>query len=288
MAKVIINADDFGMNPHVNTQIENALKDDVITSTTILANTCTPDTVVRVVDELRKTKSFGAHLNLTQGKCLTESAAFHKVGLVDDDNNFTSTPRQVVWTTELLLDVYNEWKTQIRVIKALGIPISHIDGHHHIHNDSVFQPLLFQICHEEGINKIRHIFFRPVSWRILSIVNRTKGKIINSSTDNQTTNTAQLSTSNDSTHVNHLSVLYNQMQWKRRVKQAGIKTTDYFGSYKSYYQFYENGMRLWKNDVVELMCHPGSNSTIEEMALIKDRALERFSDNIVYLNYNQL
>lgn len=289
MAKIIINADDFGMNPYVNEQIEMALKADAITSTTILANSNTPDTVVRVVNELKETKSFGAHLNLTQGKCLTENSAFHRVGLVDENNCFSLSPRKIEWTEELLSGVYAEWKAQIRAIKDLGIYISHIDGHHHIHNDPVFQPILFQICHEEGINKIRRIFYRPISWRITSFLNRLSSKTTNTKAENSVVDKEErMLVSNKPSHVNHLSILYDQLQWSRSVKNAGIKTTDYFGSYLSYYQSFEKGQRLWECDVIELMCHPGSNSTIEEMSLIKDKAIERYIKKFSYINYNQL
>ena len=81
---IIINADDLGKSHIVNKAISEALSLRVITSSTIMANSSTWEEVHAIVKENTQA-SFGVHLNLTEGKALTDSMVFRQMNIVDNE-----------------------------------------------------------------------------------------------------------------------------------------------------------------------------------------------------------
>ena len=131
--KVIINADDLGYTKIVNENIAKAFENNLITSATIMANTEFWNEVEYIVAQ-NPNASFGVHLNLTKGPALTNSPILHKYGIVDDENCFTKKIQSIKFIPkELHKAIQQELEAQIELVKIHNIPISHIDGHHHVH-----------------------------------------------------------------------------------------------------------------------------------------------------------
>lgn len=106
--RIIINADDLGRNHQVNSAISEALSLQLITSSTIMANSTTWEEIHGIVSK-NPQASFGVHLNLTEGKAMTSSDVFHKLDVVDANNCFTKKIREIKRPSRELLDaVYNE------------------------------------------------------------------------------------------------------------------------------------------------------------------------------------
>lgn len=85
--KIIINADDLGLNPTVNSAIENGIINGGVTSSTILSNTKYLKEL-KVLIEKYSHESFRIHLNLTLGESFTKSRIFLKYGIIDDNGFF--------------------------------------------------------------------------------------------------------------------------------------------------------------------------------------------------------
>lgn len=283
MTKIIINADDFGVNPTVNAATENALKNGKITSATILANSDYWENIVGIYDSLKNLTSFGVHLNLTQGRCLTESKVFHNVGLVDDENNFTKRAKAISeWTEELLHDVFAEWKMQVETVMEPGICISHFDGHHHVHTIEALQPVLIELCKIYNIHRVRSPYIGPLRWKIANKMRCIAGYY---------NGNAGGGTGNDQKSVSARAVISNfraKAQWRNEVKRNGIRLTDYFNSYESFYQQLSSGRRVHNGDIVELMCHPGHPDYEEEMELIMHDAINPFVKHLLLINYHEI
>ena len=152
MLRFIINADDLGKDHSVNNAIGQALAAGVISSSSIMANSDSWDEVHKIVEQ-NPHASFGVHLNLTEGKALTENPVLFQNGIVDENNCFTKKVRSLSnYTNDILLAIKNEWLAQIsKVIEIEGIKVSHVDGHHHIHTFYPFYDILIDCLNHYGI-----------------------------------------------------------------------------------------------------------------------------------------
>jgi predicted glycoside hydrolase/deacetylase ChbG (UPF0249 family) len=83
--KLIINADDYGLDEDANQAIIILAKENAITSTSVMANLVT-DKAISILKQL--SVSTGLHLNLIEGKPISDP---NKVrSLIDEDDNFLS------------------------------------------------------------------------------------------------------------------------------------------------------------------------------------------------------
>ena len=141
--KLIINADDFGLCEDVNYSILEGFEAGNITSTTLMVNMPGTEHAVSLYEKEKK-MGVGLHFCLTEGKPLLK-----KTTLSDLDGNFLNRSN---FLKELYkgnirgLDIKNEFVAQVEKIKKLGVEISHIDSHQHIHLiPKVFEIILPEI-----------------------------------------------------------------------------------------------------------------------------------------------
>ena len=269
MVKVIINADDLGKNSNVNKAIAKAFSDGVISSATIMANSDTWDEVHQIINQ-NPHASFGVHLNLTEGKALTESPVLVQSGIVDENNCFTKNVRNLsVYTPEILQAVKDEWLSQLRkVIEIEGIKVSHVDGHHHIHTFYPFIGILKECLQEFGINKVRNRYIFPRK-RINTILHKVVCLL---SSSDLIFNLIDRTKNNNS----YLNLVYNIIEtekWRKLVSQRYI-ITEYFDSYEHFCDKIEY-LGKDENVTVELMCHPGHPAFEAEYSAIKNHQLEK-------------
>ncbi len=136
--KVIFNADDFGLTEGVNTGIVEAFHRGVVRSTTMMVAMPAEKHAVQLAVNLPELK-VGLHLRFTTGKPLT-----HHKSLTDSTGNFPTIPH--FWKKRDFdpVEVHEEVVTQVERFLSLGLPLSHIDSHHHAHT----HPQLIQIVCE--------------------------------------------------------------------------------------------------------------------------------------------
>jgi predicted glycoside hydrolase/deacetylase ChbG (UPF0249 family) len=157
MAKVIINADDFGLSFGVNEAVIKMHKEGNLTSASMMV------TGLKVQDAILKATEnpalkVGLHFNLTTGK-----AVLHPISLpllVDEKGNFKNgfiklLLLSVLWRKNFLNQVEAEMKAQIALLKTFGIKPSHIDGHRHIHYLFGVFKIAQKVAKTEGIKRIR-------------------------------------------------------------------------------------------------------------------------------------
>lgn len=185
----IINADDFGLSQSVNLAITEAFDKRLISSTTMLANGERFDTAAGLAKENGFGSRIGIHFNLTKGEPLTRDikmcAAFCENGIFHHRNN-----RLKPLNRAEKLAVYKELCAQVEKIRAAGFEIDHADSHHHIHTAVFVAPIVFDVCKQFGIDKIR--------------LHRNIGDI--------------------PFHKKAVKGIYN-----KTLRKKGFKTTDYFG-----------------------------------------------------------
>ncbi len=128
MARVVINADDFGLTDGVTRGIVQAIQQGSVTSTT--AMTCVPGAAERLRQWAPMIPHcIGAHLQLTTGRPLSDPSVIPT--LCGSDGNFHADKRRLIYASsdEILI----EWEAQFEFLRGLGIEPTHVDTHHHVH-----------------------------------------------------------------------------------------------------------------------------------------------------------
>ena len=135
MNKLIINADDLGSDKARNDGIFEAIQSGIVTSASILPNgPGLSDVLKRIQSGAFKNISWGVHLNLSEG------------AHVSTGNIHFLCPHGIflgkVLSQRLLMqegdpdledEITREIDAQITLFETLGIPLSHLDGHQHVH-----------------------------------------------------------------------------------------------------------------------------------------------------------
>jgi len=130
--KIIFNADDFGYSKGVNLGIIDAYENGVVRSATMMANMPSFNHGVLMWKSSTGLK-IGVHLVLTTGVSLGGS---YKT-ITNETGHFLNQKEISKRAYALAIDlseVERECTLQIEKILSTGIPITHLDGHHHIQN----------------------------------------------------------------------------------------------------------------------------------------------------------
>src|SRR6202142_1008241 len=152
---VIVNADDFGMSGRVNKAVIACFEDGLVSSTTIMANMSGFEEATSLAHQYKLTGNVGIHLNLTEGKPLTDPIR-KMAKFCNPDGNFSfSCSNWPFFSPNEKSALASEIRAQVELCRTCGLPLTHADSHHHIHTIipifSVMGPLLKQL----GIYNIR-------------------------------------------------------------------------------------------------------------------------------------
>lgn len=252
MNKVIVNADDCGINKSVDAKIERFIQLGKITSTTVMANMDDLEGAKKLFDAYKNQISFGVHVNLTDGEPLTRSQALLDYGYFKEENgkvvlNGYSFINQRI-PKRLHQDIVNECVTQINKIRDYGITVSHIDSHHLMLTSKSMINMTPDVLKESGIRKMRRAR------------NYIEKKTI-------------------SFYIRQAWFAYMKMQVK------GLQSTDWFEMFTSFYNLSNKGFKM--DGSIELMTHPGGNYPKEDELMLATDYSEIFR-GYELINYNQL
>lgn len=252
MKQIIVNADDFGINFSVTSEIERMIEAKAVSSTTVMANGACLEEVARFA-QLHPEASFGVHLCLSEFDSLTKSETLYRVGLTNDEGRFV--PKAIFQCKNLDKEnvrkaIRDELNAQIDVVSSLGFKISHADSHHHVHTIWPLREVFADVLKEREIKKVRlggdYSTFRMKA----HIVGWVRRRMLN------------------------------------KYYQENFITTNSFCSYREYVL----AKRVQNSgDVIELMCHPGHPGTIyrEEIKIVESKAALK-SPDIKLISYNEL
>ena len=152
--KLIINADDFGLSKSISDGIIEGIKEEYITSTSIMANMEYAEYAIQEAIK-NNINCIGLHINLTIGKPIVDNN-----NLTDDKGMFLYNRLQVENPKLTYEDVYNEIIAQIKTIDKYSnglIKIDHLDMHHHIGDNEIIKKATIDIAKEFNI-PIRNLF----------------------------------------------------------------------------------------------------------------------------------
>lgn len=280
MIKLIVNADDFGLDPIVNNEISKGLQDGFITSVTILANSDYLDEVVQIINQNPK-KSFGVHLNISYGQSITKNPVFKKYGIMGEDGKFimkaafNNCPNA---NAELQKAIEEEWLAQINLLKDKGISLSHVDGHHHCHTWYGLADALCHVLNETGIKRVRSKFRYPLKKNAKTISKMIACKVLYPIRNViYHSNKAKLRTIGDDIY---------QYDFRMKLLKQGFAMPDYFCSFNEFCSRYKAGeLMLPDGCSIELMLHPGVKKYQNENKNMSPLTTLNLLNNYQLINY---
>ncbi len=151
--RLIINADDLGSNPQVNTAIFDFMAGRLVTSATIMANGPALEQCLAQIPAYPSC-SFGIHLNITEFRPLAAHPALK--ALLDSRGNLSlANYRRARLGPALREAIFWEWSAQVRRLRSAGLEISHLDSHQGVHTDPRLFLVLKRLQRAFGIRKVR-------------------------------------------------------------------------------------------------------------------------------------
>ena len=216
---LIINADDFGFSTIINEAIIKCFREGLCSSTTIMPNMPAFEEACQLSHEHKLINHIGMHMVLKDGMPLTEK--IKRFSRFCDEEGYLKLSRRwpilylAIDEKEVLAE---EIRAQIKRCRDSGLPLTHIDSHHHIHTEWAIASVLIDIAREQNIPYIR--------------LSR-----------------------NCKPNVNLLKLFYKNI-FNMRLQYANLARTRYFGSLADYFFAVKKKGRVTTNDSFEVMIHP--------------------------------
>lgn len=164
-ARLILNADDFGLTPGINRAIGELNSAGTLTSATLMANGPAFDDAVAVA-RAHPALGVGCHIVLTDGVPVSPPGAIPTL-IGPDGKSFR--PKLTHFLRALFLgriradDIACEACAQIQKLQRAGIQVTHFDTHKHTHLFSAVARPLLQVAERVGIPAVRNPFEPPWS-----------------------------------------------------------------------------------------------------------------------------
>ena len=157
--KLIINADDYGLDENRTRAIQECFKRGLITQTTLMVNMPWADRAVEEAKKLGISGKIGLHLNYTEGRPLTDEMRNCPI-FCSPDGCYTgkwhvSKFRRFVMPSAARQAIAIEARAQMEKFLAYGLPLLHLDSHHHSHTDYVVAKAALPIARELGFKTVR-------------------------------------------------------------------------------------------------------------------------------------
>lgn len=245
MKKLIVNADDFGYSDEVNEGIIESHLNGIVTSTSMLVNMPGFKSAVKLAKK-HPSLDVGIHLNLTEGPPCTSSTLASKGKFSSHYVNFflKKYPEE---------EIEAELDAQIKKLKDVGIKISHIDGHQHVHiSRSVFN-VVVRLAKK---HKIRFVRVPDEKFVLDKLFLRS---IFN----------AQL--------IRKAVLSFFSSNKKRILKENVLKTTDNFYGILSAnpltFTKIASALRKVKDGTSELICHPATKNYDNYINRIREKKI---------------
>ncbi|MGD0796977.1 MAG: ChbG/HpnK family deacetylase [Acidobacteriaceae bacterium] len=159
-ARLILNADDFGLTPGINRAVAELHSAGVLTSATLMANGPAFEDAVAVA-RTHPTLGVGCHIVLTDGVPISNPS---RIPTLLGPDGISFRPSLTHFIRDLLLgrihpdDVAREARAQIHKLQHVGVPITHLDTHKHTHLFPSIARSLLHVADSANIRAIRNPF----------------------------------------------------------------------------------------------------------------------------------
>lgn len=177
--KLIVTADDFGRGIAYNEAVEDGHRNGVLTAASLMVGgVAFEDAVARA----RKLPELGVGLHLALVDAAPVLPSRHIPDLVGDNGRFTSNLAElgvrIFLSSKVQAQVAAEMRAQFERYLSTGLPLDHVDSHHHYHLHPTVFALLVPMAKEYGAKGLRIPYEPPlVSWRARR--ERLFGRVLN-------------------------------------------------------------------------------------------------------------
>lgn len=156
MIQVILNADDFGRSTAINAAVIRAHLEGVLTGASLMV---TGDAVEEAVALARATPSLavGLHLVMVRGRAMLPPTEIPH--LADNQGRFSNDPLgaglRYFFSRAARAELARELTAQFDRFAATGLPLSHVDGHLHLHVHPAVFNLVLSLAEQYGARGVR-------------------------------------------------------------------------------------------------------------------------------------
>lgn len=156
MKKLIVTADDFGLSVAVNQAIEQAFKEGILTTTSLMAGAAQ---VQDAVERARRNPNLkiGLHVVVARGRPVLPPAQVPD--LVDADGRFSSqlfkSGVRIFFLPRVRRQLEQEIEAQFAAFKSFGLQFDHVNAHNHMHLHPTVFRMILKIGRKYGVRSIR-------------------------------------------------------------------------------------------------------------------------------------
>jgi predicted glycoside hydrolase/deacetylase ChbG (UPF0249 family) len=165
-SKVVVNADDFGMNSKSTSAILKSFEMNWISTTTIMINMPGFEEACEIAHEEKLLDRIGIHFNLTEGQPITEKIKTCPRFYNDRDELYKS-KKGNFFTSDENKAIYKELEAQLKRLQDFKIYPTHADSHHHVHHHWGIGLIFSGFCKRNNIPSLRLSFNygKKFGWR---------------------------------------------------------------------------------------------------------------------------
>ena len=156
MKRLIVCADDFGLDPAVNAAVEEAHRRGILTTASLMIAAPAAAEAVALARRLPGLH-VGLHLDLVDGRPLMPPAAMR--GLVGRDGRFDRNMARAglrfFFSPQARRRLGQEIRAQFEAFAATGLALDHVNAHKHMHLHPTVARLIVEIGRDYGIKAVR-------------------------------------------------------------------------------------------------------------------------------------
>jgi hopanoid biosynthesis associated protein HpnK len=156
LRRLIVTADDFGLSIPVNQAIEQAHREGILSTTSLMVGApCADDAVQRA--RRNPDLGVGLHLVVARGRAVLPAAALPDItdagGRLDD--NLVRAGVRYFFLPRCRAQLEAEVRAQFRAFRDTDLPLDHVNGHNHMHLHPTVFSLLLRLGPEFGMAAVR-------------------------------------------------------------------------------------------------------------------------------------
>ena len=154
--RLIVTADDFGVSSAVNEAVEDAHRRGILSAASLMV---TGDAAADAIARAKRLPLLGVGLHLVLVDGRPQLPPEQVPDLVDADGRFSNAlaaaGARLYFTSAARRQAAAEIRAQLLAFRATGLPLDHVNAHHHFHFHPVVRDILLALAPEFGIRAVR-------------------------------------------------------------------------------------------------------------------------------------
>jgi chitin disaccharide deacetylase len=156
LKRVIFTADDFGLSPAVNAAVEQAHREGVLSSASLMVGAAAAAEAVACARR-NPDLAVGLHLVVVCGRAVLPVSAIPNLveGNGELTTNLVSAGFNYFFSRRARHQLAAEIRAQFEAFRATGLKLAHVDAHHHMHLHPTVLSLMLEIGADFGMRAVR-------------------------------------------------------------------------------------------------------------------------------------